>query len=70
MKTLSIVLFAFLLTACGAETSGTALTAATIKKQELEEGKKTMEQAQKKIEQSVDLIQQRTMDAENAAAKQ
>ncbi len=47
------------LAACGVETAGTAATGAAIKKQELDQGKKTMEQAQQKINQSMELQQQR-----------
>jgi hypothetical protein len=47
------------LAGCGVETASTAATAAVIKKQELEQGKKTLEQAQQKIGQAVELQQQR-----------
>jgi len=69
MKSVPLVLLVLFLNACGAETSGTALTAATIKKQELEAGKKTMEQAQIKIEQSVDLMKQRATNADESVNK-
>ena len=49
---------------CGLETASTAATGAAIKKQELEQGKKTMGEAQQKIGQAVELQQQRA--AENA----
>jgi hypothetical protein len=45
--------------ACGVETASTAATGAAIKKQELEQGRKTLEQAQQKIGQAVELQQQR-----------
>jgi hypothetical protein len=66
---IGLCLLALFLTACGVETSGTALTAATIKKQELEAAKKTMEQAQQKIEQSVEQMQQRSTNADEATSK-
>ena len=47
------------LAGCGAETMGTAATAAAIKKRELEQGQKTLEQSKAKIEQSLQLQQQR-----------
>ena len=40
------------LAACGVETAGTAATAAAIKKQELEEGKRTQQRANEKIDQA------------------
>jgi len=52
--------------ACGVETASTAATSAAIKKQELDAGKKTMEQAQQKIEQSLQAQQQRAGAAEPA----
>ena len=52
------------LAGCGLETASTAATGAAIKKQELEQGKKTMSEAQQKIGQAVELQQQRA--AENA----
>ena len=47
------------LAACGVETATTAATGAAIKKQEVEQGKKTMEQAQQRIGQALDAQQQR-----------
>jgi hypothetical protein len=65
-----ILLFATLaLTACGADVASTAANAALIKKQELEQGKKTMEMAQQKINQSMDQIQQNAQKAEEAVNK-
>lgn len=54
---------------CGVETAGTAATAAAIKKQELEQGKKTMEQAQQKIGQALEQQQRAQSAAESAAEK-
>ena len=47
------------LAACGVETASTAATGAVIKKQELEQGKKTMERAEQKIGQALEAQQQR-----------
>jgi hypothetical protein len=53
------------LAGCGVETATTAATGAAIKKQEVEEGRKTMEQAQQKIGQAMEQAQQRAdKDAE------
>jgi hypothetical protein len=55
-----IVVFALAaLAGCGVETATTAATGAAIKKQEVEEGKKTMDQVQQKIGQAMDQEQQR-----------
>lgn len=60
MKTLLALALAAALAGCGVEAVGTAATAASIKKQELEEGKKTMERAQQKIDGAMQQMQQRT----------
>jgi hypothetical protein len=65
MKRIIAVFVAAVLAGCGVETASTAATAAALKKQELEQGKKTMEQAQKKIAHSMEQMQQ----ARDAAEK-
>jgi len=65
MKAISAVILAAALAACGVETAGTAATSAAIKKQELDQGKKTLEQAQRKINESMQLQQQRAAEDEN-----
>jgi len=50
-------LAAVFLAACGVETAGTAATAAAIKKQELEEGKRTQQRANQKIDQATKAMQ-------------
>lgn len=42
------------LAGCGVETASTAATAAAVKKQEIEQGKKTMEQMQQNIGQAME----------------
>ena len=49
--------------ACGVETASTAAAGAAIKKQELEQGKKTMEQMQQKLDQANLQVQQRAEQA-------
>ena len=51
------------LSACGVETAGTAATSAAIKKQELEQGKKTMQQAQEKIDAATKQVEARSAAA-------
>ena len=69
MKNFLIVLASVTLAACGADVTTTAATAAVIKKQELEQGQKTMEQAKQSINQSMDLMQQSAQRAGDAAEK-
>ena len=45
---------------CGVDTATTAATGAAIKKQEVEQGKKTLEQMQQKLEQANQQVQQRS----------
>ena len=59
MKLLFPLAAALALCACGVETVGTAATGAAIKKQELEQGRKTMDQMQQKIDQASLQSQQR-----------
>ena len=59
MKTLLAVVAAAALSGCGVETASTAATAAAIKKQELQEGQKTMQRAQQKIDAAAQQMQQR-----------
>ena len=61
MRPFIAVLAAAVLSGCGVET---ASTAAALKKQEVEQGKKTMEQAQKKIGESMEQMQQAREAAE------
>jgi len=49
------------LTGCGADTMSAAATAAALKKQELEQGQKTMEQAKEKIDQAMQLERERAI---------
>ena len=57
---LSVVLSILLsLGGCGVETATTAATGAVIKKNEMEEGKKTMERSQAKVQDAVQQMQER-----------
>jgi NifU-like protein involved in Fe-S cluster formation len=60
MKQLIIFFAVAALAGCGLETATTAATSAAIKKQEIEEGKKTMERVQQKIGQAMEQAQRRT----------
>ena len=59
MKTLLVIAASAALAGCGLETATTAATAASIKKQELEQGQRTMQQAQQKIDAAMQQVQQR-----------
>lgn len=67
MKTVILVLAVIALAGCGVETATTAATSAAIKKQELEQGKKTMEQAQQKIDQATQQMQRAQAETEAAS---
>ena len=59
MRTFFVLALAASLAGCGLETASTAATAASIKKQEIQEGKKTMDRAQQKIDGAMQQAQQR-----------
>ena len=59
MKLLAAIASAAMLAGCGVETATTAATAASIKKQELEQGQKTMQQMQQKIDGAMQQVQER-----------
>lgn len=63
MKRTFCLLAILVLSACGVETASTAATGAALKKQELEQGKKTMEQMQQKLDQANLQVQQRAEQA-------
>ena len=69
MKRIIPLIAAAALSACGLDTATSAATAAALKKQELEQGKKTLDQAQQKIGQAMDQLQQSQQSRENAAEK-
>ncbi len=51
---------------CGVETASTAATAAALKQKELEAGKKTLAESEKKIGQAMERIQQNAQKPEGA----
>ena len=56
---LSAILSLALLSGCGADTAATAASGAMIKKQEMEQARKILEQSKEKIDQAMQLQQQR-----------
>jgi len=66
MTRFTILIAALALAGCGVETASTAATAAALKKQEIEQGKKTLEQAQQKIGNAMEQMQQSSQSREAA----
>jgi small-conductance mechanosensitive channel len=58
------------LAGCGVDTATTAATSAAIKKEEVEQGRKTMGQAQQKVEQAAQQMQERARRDSDTAGKQ
>jgi NifU-like protein involved in Fe-S cluster formation len=63
MKNLILAAALAMLAGCGVDTASTAATGASIKKQELEEGKRTQDRAQQRIDQMQEQMQQRAQQA-------
>jgi NAD(P)H-dependent FMN reductase len=66
VSTWPVAALVWLLSACGAETAGTAATAGAIKKNEIEQGRVVQEQVQQRLQQSLDQTQQRADQMEQA----
>ena len=66
MKRLLAVIAIAALGGCGLDTLGAAASSAALKKQELEQAKKTMEQARQKLDQAAELQQQQERQLESA----
>jgi len=64
MTRFTILIAALALAGCGVETASTAATAAALKKQEIEQGKKTLEQSQQKIGNAMEQMQHSRESAE------
>jgi outer membrane biogenesis lipoprotein LolB len=64
MRLLVAVAVAALLSGCGLDAASSAATAASLKKQELEQGQKTMQQAQQKINGAMQQMQERAANAD------
>jgi hypothetical protein len=54
MRSVLLILAAAALAGCGVETASTAATAAALKKQEVEQGKRTLQRAEEKIGKSME----------------
>jgi NifU-like protein involved in Fe-S cluster formation len=69
MTRLIPLIAALALSGCGLDTASSAATAAALKKQELEQGKKTLEQTQQKIGEAMQQVEQSQQSREDAANK-
>lgn len=58
-----------ILSGCGVETATTAATATAVKAKELEEGKKTQEQARQKVEQAMEQSAQRPRQGDDETSR-
>jgi hypothetical protein len=67
MRTFIALVVSAALAGCGVETATTAATVAAAKKKEVEQGKKTMEQAQDSIGKTMEQAQQNAERREDAA---
>lgn len=63
MRHLVLAIALIVLAGCGVDTATTAATGASIKKQEMEEGKRSQERAQQKIDQMQEKMQDRAQQA-------
>jgi hypothetical protein len=63
MRQLITAIAVVIVAGCGVDTATTAATGASIKKQEMEEGKRTQERSQQKIDQMQEQMQQRAQQA-------
>lgn len=66
MKNCAVVVLLISLSACGIETVGTAATGAAMKKQELEQAQKTMEQVKQKTGEAMQQLQKQNEQAADA----
>jgi len=66
MKQMIVIIALAALAGCGVETASTAATAAAAKKQEIEQGKKTMEKMQQDIGKAMEQTQQSRERADEA----
>jgi curli biogenesis system outer membrane secretion channel CsgG len=70
MRQFVLLLAVVALAGCGVDTATTAATSAAIKKEEVEQGRKTIGQAQQKVEQAAQQMQERAQRDSDTAGKQ
>jgi cellobiose-specific phosphotransferase system component IIA len=64
MRPIVIAFTVALLAGCGVETAGTAATAGAARKQEVDQAKKTLEQASRRIDDAMAKSQQRLQESD------
>jgi len=69
MKSAILVFVLAALAGCGVETATTAATGAAIKKQEIDAGKKTLEQVHQKVDQATQAMQENAQRTAEGADK-
>jgi hypothetical protein len=69
MKQISWAIIVAVLAGCGVETTTAVATGAAIKKQELEEGQKTQQRAEQRIDQAVRQMNQRAQQSHDTNAR-
>jgi hypothetical protein len=69
MKQISLAIIVAVLAGCGVETTTAVATGAAIKKQELEEGQKTQQRAEQRIDQAVRQMNQRAQQSHDTNAR-
>jgi NifU-like protein involved in Fe-S cluster formation len=69
MKNITVVFAVVAISGCGVETAATSATATVAKKQEIEQGKKTMDEVRQKIGQAMEQVQQSRQEASDADGK-
>ena len=67
MRQVMLVLVIVSLAGCGVETATTAATGAAIKKQEIVQGKKSMNEAQQRVEQAAQQMERARAETEAAS---
>ena len=65
MRMLVAVAVTVMLAGCGVDAASTAATTAALKKQELEDGQRTMQQVRQKIDAAMQQTQERAAAADN-----
>jgi outer membrane lipopolysaccharide assembly protein LptE/RlpB len=69
MKSILAVFAVLVLAGCGVETASSAATAGAMKKQEIEQGKKTMDRLSGRVEESLSQDQQRLQQSADRAGR-
>ena len=69
MRIIILSFAVFALAGCGVDSMSAAATGAAVKKQEIEQGRKSMEQAEQKIAQAMKQAEERTQKATEAAGQ-